>query len=386
MMTPYEQYQRALAHLASPALFLDLDAFNSNLSWVIENSGKKNIRLATKSIRSVEMIKKILSSSNVFKGLMTYDLNESLWLKEQGFDDILVGYPTMDVLALKKLAKDPKGIVLMLDLFEHIEFLQKLAEENQCHYSICVDLDLSLDLPGLRFGVYRSSIHHLDQLDRFLIKLKDCPRLQLVGAMGYEAQISGLMDKHSPLIRTLKSWSIKQLQKRRSQMIDRIRGFGHHLDFVNGGGTGSLNQTTQESVVTEISVGSAFYAPVLFDHYAHFTLTPAMAFTLPVTRKPQKNIYTCLGGGYIASGATDKIKTPTPYLPSGIKLLKHEGAGETQTPFYYSGKDLSVGNFIIMRHAKAGEICERFSEIHFVQKDKYMGSALTYRGQGKNFI
>ena len=56
--------------------------------------------------------------------------------------------------------------------------------------------------------------------------------------------------------------------------------------IVNGGGTGSLETTAAEDCVTEVTVGSGFYAPALFDHYSAFDLTPAAYFVLPVVRRP----------------------------------------------------------------------------------------------------
>lgn len=383
----YETYLKALDYPGTPTLFLDQEAFKQNIDWVLKNSHDKKIRIATKSIRSREVIKSILESSPVFQGIMTYDLREALWLRDNGFKDILMGYPSMDKEALSELAKNPDDIVLMVDLPEHLEILESIARPLKIKFKICVDVDLSMDLPGLRFGVFRSQINSTEKMAAFLKKLKSCQHLKLTGLMGYEAQIAGVMDKESILIRGLKKLSLRQLQERRQNLVSQIHAEGHVLEFVNGGGTGSLQETTQENCVTEITVGSGFFAPVLFDHYQDFKLNPALAFTLPIVRNPVKEIYTCLGGGYIASGSVEKIKLPEPYLPEGATLLKHEGAGEVQTPVHYKGKiKLKIGDSIIMRHAKSGEVCERFSEIHLISNGKKIKTLQTYRGEGKNFV
>jgi D-serine deaminase-like pyridoxal phosphate-dependent protein len=387
MNSLYEQYVSSLSNINSPALFVDVDAFEENIQWVLQNAGTKKIRIATKSLRSVELIKKILDSSDQFQGLMTFTLEEALWLRSQGFKDILMGYPTLDKKGLQELAKNPAEITLMVDLIEHLDALEELAKKNKNHLRICFDIDLSLDLPGLRFGVYRSSLNSRMKVKALLEKLTSYPHLKLVGVMGYEAQIAGVMDKNLPLIKVLKNLSLKQLKIRRHNIVDLVESYGHKLEFVNGGGTGSLLETTQEECVTEVTIGSAFYAPVLFDHYEDFTLTPSMYFTLPIVRHPDKHIFTCTAGGYIASGSLEPVKLPTPVLPLGLKLLKHEGAGEVQTPMNYTGSyPLKVGDIVIMRYAKAGEVCERFDKIHLIRKNSYIGSTQTYRGEGKTFL
>lgn len=387
MNDQYQSYVQALKDVSAPNLFLDLAAFYKNLNWVISNSGSKKIRIATKSIRSVEILKKIHDSNSVFQGYMTYTLEESLWLKSLGLKDLLIGYPTTDRAALMKLAEDPSEIVLMVDRPEHLDQLEEIAAAKKVNFEVCVDLDLSMDLPGLRFGVYRSHLHSEKHLTSFLDHLNKCPHVKLVGAMGYEAQIAGVTDDTSKIRQVLKALSVTQLRNRRQKMVQMIMGDGHTLRFVNGGGTGSLKHTAKEEVVTEITIGSAFFAPVLFDHYQDFKLSPALFFSSPIVRQPEKDIFTILGGGYIASGSTDGIKQPQPFLPTGLTLLKNEGAGEVQTPLKYSGDlPLKIGDLVFLRHAKAGEICERFNQIHIIDGEKIVETVNTYRGEGKCFL
>ena len=387
MNDQYTEYLTALNYPGVPTLFLDHEAFKKNIQWIKANAGNKKIRIATKSIRSRHVLKDILNSDPIFQGLMTYDIREAIWLRDEGFKDILMGYPTMDVSGVRELLKNPLDITLMVDLPEHLEFLEREAVIAGKKISICIDIDLSMDLPGIRFGVYRSALNSTERLKNFLKKLKSCQHLKLTGLMGYEAQIAGVMDKESFLIRSLKKISIRQLQDRRKSMVDMIHADGHVLTVINGGGTGSLKETAQENVVNEVTVGSGFFAPVLFDHYADFNLTPALMFTLPIVRHPEKSIFTCLGGGYIASGPVENIKQPTPYLPTGLKLLKHEGCGEVQTPLQYEGHlKLLPGDSVIMRHAKSGEVCERFSCIVVIEKGIEKAVYPTYRGEGKNFV
>jgi D-serine deaminase-like pyridoxal phosphate-dependent protein len=210
--------------------------------------------------------------------------------------------------------------------------------------------------------------------------------------MGYEAQIAGVGDDmpkqfwKNTLVSVLKKRSIKTIQSRRKEIVNALKQEGFTLELVNGGGTGSLEQTTQEDVITEVTVGSGFYSPLLFDYYQAFQYEPSLFFALPIVRKPTENIYTCLGGGYVASGPPGKDKLPEPVYPEGGKLLSLEAAGEVQTPVYLENKNLQVGDPIIFRAAKAGEICERFDEIICVSKGKIVDRWKTYRGEGGCFL
>jgi D-serine deaminase-like pyridoxal phosphate-dependent protein len=78
---------------------------------------------------------------------------------------------------------------------------------------------------------------------------------------------------------------------------------------------------------------------------------------------------------------------PQPYLPAGAHLLSLEGAGEVQTPVAYHGiHRLELGDPIFMRHAKAGEICERFTHLVLIQKGEVVEEVPTYRGDGQCFL
>ena len=57
-----------------------------------------------------------------------------------------------------------------------------------------------------------------------------------------------------------------------------------------------------------------------------------------------------------------------------------------QTPVYFEREQLEIGDPIIFRHAKAGEICERFNEIICFRDGEIVNRYQTYRGEGVSFL
>jgi D-serine deaminase-like pyridoxal phosphate-dependent protein len=259
---------------------------------------------------------------------------------------------------------------------------------------LCIDLDMSMSMPGLHFGVRRSPITTPAQAVALAQAIAQHPKeLKLVGLMGYEGQIAGLQDAlpgqglKNAMVRALKRRSIHQLTERRSAAVAALENAGFTLEFVNGGGTGSLESTREDSSVTELAAGSGLYSPGLFDHFAAFHHLPSLCFALQVVRRPLPNVVTCAGGGYIASGPAGPDRLPKPYLPAGLKLLPLEGAGEVQTPVTLpDGVQLAIGDPVFFRHAKAGELAERFDCFQLMSGGAIVGEAPTYRGQGQNFF
>ena len=110
-------------------------------------------------------------------------------------------------------------------------------------------------------------------------------------------------------------------------------------------------------------------------------------FALPVVRRPSERVATVLGGGYLASGPADKARLPIPHLPEGLKLDSQEGAGEVQTPLHGdAAASLGIGDRVYFRHAKAGELCERFDRLYLVDGDRVVGEVPTYHGEGQCFL
>ena len=381
MTSAHSRYEAAFEGRDAPFAFVDLDAMWANAGEMLARAGEKPIRVASKSLRCRPLQEAIAARDARFRGLMTFTLRESLWL---GQPDMLLAYPTTDVEALGQMGED--GPVLMVDSVEHLDLIQSATKVPT---RLCIEVDLSYPIAGgrIKVGVKRSPIRTPEQAAALAREIERRKDMRLVGLMGYEAHIAGLGD--SPRGKPVFAAVLKRLQKASAAEIAErraavVRAIGGELEFVNGGGTGSLHTTAKEDVVTEITAGSGFYAPTLFDNYSAFTLTPAAMFALPVVRKPSRKVATVLGGGYLASGPADDLRLPTPYLPQGLKLDKNEGAGEVQTPVI--GKDLAIGERVYFRHAKAGELCERFNSLLLVQGSEVIDEVPTYRGEGCSFL
>jgi D-serine deaminase-like pyridoxal phosphate-dependent protein len=258
---------------------------------------------------------------------------------------------------------------------------------------VCLELDASWESRALGFtGVRRSPVHTVEQAVALAQAIVDRPGFELVGLMAYEAQIAGVVNRpHGQRLRGAAiDWmqrnSAAELAERRGAVVAAIRALAP-LQFVNGGGTGSLERTAADPSVTEIAAGSGLFGPHLFDGYSHFQPAPAAAFALSVVRKPRPDMATLLGGGWIASGPPGLDRMPQLAWPAGLEYLAREGAGEVQSPVQGPGAaSLAVGDRVWLRHTKAGELSEHLAEFAMVDGDRIVDTVPTYRGEGKTFL
>jgi D-serine deaminase-like pyridoxal phosphate-dependent protein len=391
------RYDRVTAELDPPFALVDLGAFDRNAETLVGRAQGKPIRVASKSVRCRELIRRALARPG-WHGVMAFTLPEALWLLRSGTcDDILVGYPSVDRWALHDLARDAAArtaVTLMVDSVEHLDFLDAVLGRGHEPIRICLELDVSWRLAGGRIhvGVRRSPVHTAAEAGALARAVAARRGYRLVGLMAYEAQIAGLGDApqgqrlRGAAIRAVQRRSLAELTARRIAAVAAVRDHAE-LEFVNAGGTGSIAATAQDPSVTELTAGSGLYGPGLFDGYRAWRPEPAAFFALPVVRRPGPSVATVLGGGWIASGQTSRSRQPTPWLPAGLALTGTEGAGEVQTPVVGPAADeLRVGDRVWFRHAKAGELCEHVDVLHLLDGERLDGTVHTYRGEGKAFL
>ncbi|MBX3415844.1 MAG: alanine racemase [Pirellulales bacterium] len=399
-MMNYDQWRDLLRGEPLPAVVVDLEAFDRNvakIARIVREAGhQQRLRVASKSVRVPELLRRVLRSGEPYRGLMCYAAAEAAFLASQGFDDLLVAYPTVqrsDLELLCDLHVGGKTVRLIVDSIEHLQAVSQCMERVRPAFPLVLDVDMSWRPAGMHLGVRRSPLRSVDNVLRLYEAAKHLPGIKIVGLMGYEAQVAGLADRNpfkkllNPIAGMIRRRSVRHISQLRETLAQAIRERGYALELFNGGGTGSVNLAVDEPWLTELAAGSGFLCSHLFNYYSNVNFEPACFFVLQVVRSSDDGYATCLGGGYIASGEPGWDKVPVVHLPEGIKLVSTEGCGEVQTPLQLpEGVKLRPGDPVLMRHAKAGELAERFHEYLLVEQGRIVDRVPTYRGLGRSFI
>ncbi len=399
----YNSYRQAIRDQRLPLAFVDLEAFDANIAYVrslIEGSGR-TIRVGTKSIRCEPLTRRIFERGGPgFRGLLTFTVEETAWLAQKGYDDLIIAYPTIqtsDLALIARLAKSGLQVRPMVDSLAHLQALSAAGQAAGVVIHTCVEVDLAYRPFGsqtIHLGLRRSPLRTPEQVLALVRLARDLPNVCNDALMGYEGHIAGTSDAvpgkrlNNALMRFVKRRSVRELTRRRQAVVQALKAEGLQLEVVNGGGSGSLLSTLQDASVTEVTVGSGFYCSALFHHFKEVHYRPSAFFATQIVRLPAPGLVTCLGGGYTASGPAGPEKLPLPALPVGLRYLGLEGAGEVQTPLVVPQDcpELRLGDPVIFQHAKAGELCERFSHLLLLQNEKVVERVLTYRGEAQTFL
>ncbi|WP_309066517.1 alanine racemase [Microbacterium sp.] len=382
----------ATAHLSTPVAVIERDALRHNAMDLLVRSGGVPIRVASKSVRVRAVLDAVLALPG-FHGILSFTLAEALWLADT-HDDVVLGYPTADRAGIERLAQDDRlasRITLMVDDVAQLDVVDSVVPASaRPEFRVAIDVDASLRMRGLgHLGVRRSPLFTPADAANLAQTIVRRPGFRLVGLQMYEAQIAGQGDAgraDAPLIRMVQARSREELLVRRARIAEAVSAVAP-LEFVNGGGTGSLEFTASDQSITEVTAGSGLLAGHLFDGFPSFTPAPASAFALDVVRRPASDIVTVLGGGWVASGPPAATRQPLTAWPSGLRMMSREGAGEVQTPLQgEAARRLRVGDRVWFRHAKSGETAERVDRFHLAADGVVIDELPTYRGEGKAFL
>jgi D-serine deaminase-like pyridoxal phosphate-dependent protein len=386
-----------------PQAIVDLDAFDHNLGVMLErlNANGLPLRLATKSVRVPELVRRVQDrAKDALRGLMCFSAEEADFLAGEGFDRLLVAYPTLQGKALDALArraKEGREVSVAVDSPEAALAASAAAGRVGVTLDLvfCVDMSWEPVGPGAHIGVLRSPLQTPEHVAGLARRVKEIPNVRCRGLLAYEAQVAGLQDDSpfsmlGPVMGLIRRRSMVDVAKRRVAMVEALRAEGVEPSIVNGGGTGSIDMSTPATGVNEVAAGSGLYKSHLFDYYSDAwmrRLRPSLFFALEAVRRPTSKHVTCAGGGYVASGGVGPDKHAIPWSPPGVKLVGAEMTGEVQTPLLVpDGVKIDLGAPVIFRPSKAGEPLERFAEVVLVEGGRIVGSARTYRGLGQTYF
>ena len=262
------RFDLATEDLDPPLALLDLDALDANADDLVRRGSGKPIRVASKSVRSRDVLRRVLARPG-FSGVLAYSLAEALWLATGDApvsDDVVVAYPTADRRALRHLVEDVRAtdrVTLMIDCTDQLDLVDSLVPPAlRPAVRVCLDVDASLKAARGRVhvGVRRSPVHTPEQAADLARAVVAREGFTLVGVMAYEAQIAGVQDSPArrPVrglaVRGMQAVSARELALRRADVVAAVIAVAP-LQFVNGGGTGSVERTAAEPSITEIAAG-----------------------------------------------------------------------------------------------------------------------------------
>lgn len=348
------------AAIPTPALILDLDAFEHNVARMAEHCKVNGLGLRphAKTHKSVTIAKAQIAAGAL--GQCCAKLGEAEAMAAGGIESILITSPVVTVGGIARLmalnAKLP-DLMVVVDNPENGRALAAAAAEAKRSLKVLVDLDVGLHRTGIRPGDEATSLAELLDAAEFL---------ELRGLQAYAGH---LMHIHDFVERREKSLAaMKVLGEQR----DALKGKGLCCDIVSGGGTGSYNIDPEAQVLTELQGGSYIfmdkqYGDVALGNGASFPFETSLFVQMSVVSNNTRNLATTDAG--FKSFSTD---AEPPVLLSGAP----EGAGyfffgdEQGGILLPDGAHLPLGTTLTAMTPHCDPTVNLYDAYHVVQGDR----------------
>lgn len=244
-----------LGRVDTPALVLDLDAFEANVAALHAHAAARGVRVRAhgKAHRCPEISRRQVAAGAV--GVCCQKVGEAEGFAEAGIADILVSNEIVDPAKLERLARLARRVRLAVCV-DHpgaVAALARACRQAQARIDVLIELDVGQG----RCGV--ATIDGVMALARAVAAA--APALRLRGLQAYHGSAQHLRTVQA------RSQAIAGAARRAALARDTLRSAGFGCDEVSGGGTGTFAYEVASGVYTEIQPGS--YALMDLDYRAN---------------------------------------------------------------------------------------------------------------------
>lgn len=230
----------------TPALMIDLDAFDRNLRKMAAFSAAAGIRLRphAKTHRCSIIARKQIELGSV--GQCCQKVGEAEALVHGGIKDVLVTNEVLDPHKLRRLAALARhaSIALCFDAPEQVHAASLAAREFDVEFGALVEIDL---------GMWRCGVAPGEAAADLAAMIAAAPSLKFLGLQAYEGRaqhLEGYAERENAIARASDAVRLS---------VNAIAARGLTCSVIGGGGTGTYAFEGQSKLWTELQCGSYIF-------------------------------------------------------------------------------------------------------------------------------
>lgn len=233
--------------LNTPALILDLDRFQANLSRMAAHCRQSRIALRphAKTHKSIDIAKLQIAHGAV--GICCAKLGEAEVFSAGGVESILITSPVVTLEGGRRLARlneTTPDLMTVVDSIEGVRMLEGAARASGRRLRLLVDLEVGL----LRTGVATPQLA-LELASR----IEESEFLEFVGLQAYAGHLMHVGARAERQEQTL------AVMAQIAATVDLLESRGVRPQIVSGGGTGTFDLDPPAGVLTELQAGSYIF-------------------------------------------------------------------------------------------------------------------------------
>lgn len=225
--------------IPTPALALDLDAFDSNLARMaaaVKRAGKM-LRPHAKAHKCVEIAKRQIAAGA--SGICVATVAEAELMSRAGLTGLLLTSPVADLRKMSRIVRT--GAMVVVDHIQQVEWYQQAASEADKMVDVVIDLDV---------GDHRTGVSSIEQAAGIAGAVAQASHLRLLGLQGYS--VSGAHGADVEERRRISGAAFRIASETRDALLRQ----GHAIEILSGGSTGTWDVDLALPDVTELQAGT----------------------------------------------------------------------------------------------------------------------------------
>ena len=273
----------AFADVDTPALVIDLDAFERNLKRMADFVGKSGVRLRAhaKTHKSPIIAAKQMELGAV--GVCCQKVSEAEVLVEGGIGDVLVSNEVAGAGKLARLAALARRakIAVCVDDFGNVAEMEAAAAKGGVTLDVLVEIDVGAKRCGIAPGVPAA---------RLAKQIAGSPHLTFAGLQAYQGSAQHV--RKADTRRDQIARAVEMVE----ETLRALRAAGLEARIVGGGGTGTYEIEAASRVYNELQCGSYIFMDAdyarnkradggLFDAYEHALFICATVMSMPAPER-----------------------------------------------------------------------------------------------------
>ena len=229
-----------IADLETPAIVVDLDVLERNLSRMADYCRSHNLRLRphTKSHKIPELAKRQLA--HAAQGITVAKIGEAEVMLDAGITDIMIAYPIIGKGKAEKLAElaTQADITVSLDSVEVAKAISDEAKKKDARIGILVEMDV---------GFHRCGVTTEDEVLTIARSVADLPGLEFKGLMFFPGHLQ-VPEKERAELRVAVNDFL-------SRALAQLENANLPVEIVSGGSTPTAREGHLFTGVNEIRPG-----------------------------------------------------------------------------------------------------------------------------------
>jgi D-serine deaminase-like pyridoxal phosphate-dependent protein len=336
-----------LDQLDTPALLLDLDAFEHNAAKMAGHLADRGLqwRPHSKAFKSPVIAHRLRSYGAI--GVTVAKVSEAEVMAQGGIDDILIAHLVVGPSKVRRLAAVQRiaDVKATVDHAEQVGPISAAAIEAGTTVGLLVDVDL---------GMARTGVGSAEAALKLARLVANSPGLRFDGLMGYEGHTVAMADAGE------KREEIQAAIGRLAGAREAVEAAGLPCRIVSAGGSGSYQVTADLPGITELQAGGGiFYCNYYSKPCQVVGHLPALTVLATVVSRPRAD------RAILDAGLKSMSAHRTPPTVKGHADFRVVGlSAEHATVDVPEGASPRIGQFL--------EVIPGYSDLTFVLHDRVL--------------